>query len=413
MAIKLNEERMITNNMTLYEERVHSPIRRFTDKTFTPVRYWHIKGNETTVDSGWGDVESIIGPNSPIRFQMIENLPLCGIEQIIPQVQQDTETGLDVTYEGEASTMDGTLRPFQNDFFMISYLKTPMIFRVTSVEYDAIASDAIYKISYSLEYIDSDKVEELMNQTVREYSFILENVGTEERCIIESSEMEVVNRVNDIYDKISETYLALYHNERYNCFLGNLPGGMRLYDPFQEVFIRKHKLFTKRNQIDGLVLMEQFSDPQREIKYQKSIYRYMELRKSSYLNNFKYVTFIGATNPQTAFYRWVDASIQIVDIPRNIEDLSTYTILSDEFVDAIRLNGPTATPQAELIKRFARNEVILPEDIDPEMHDAILDADAGNLEIFFLTPILLYIMKTVVENSMSKKKRTDEVDRFL
>lgn len=409
MAIKINEERMIEEHALKYEERVHSPIRRFTDKTFTPTRYWHIKGNQSTVDGGWGDVHSLIGPNSPTRYTMIENLPLCGIETLQPQIDTG-EIGMDTKVEGDAITMDGTIKPYPNDFFMITYLKEPWIFRVTSVEYDTISSDSTYKIQYVLEYIDSEKVEQLMRQTVGEYTTVLENVGTDEQCIIETGVYESLKKINAMYDQMLETYLTFYYNQRYNCLLGDFFGG-KIYDPLQEEFITKHKLFDRKGQVGSITLVQQFEDRERAIKYHKSIYRYIETKKKELLSNFKYGVFTGADNPQTAFARWMDAGVKVLEIYKDPQFM-VYEILSDEMVDMIRYNAGMTSPHADLIRHYLRSEELLPEDIDLSLADAMMDLDTANLEVFFFTPIILYIIKGVVSDTMKKQKRTDTVGHF-
>ena len=411
MATLINEERMIEEHAQKYEERVHNPLRRYNDKTFTPTRYWHIKGSKTALDKGWGGSNGIVGSNSSIRYVMIDNLPLCGIESILPQIQMGN-AGLDTTYEGEAITLDGTIRPLENDFFMITYLKTPWIFRVSSVEYDKLASNSIFKIQFVLEYIDATKVEELMAQTVGEYHCILENIGTDQKCIVEKTDMVRIDKINDMYNQIADSYITYYYNQRYNCFLADFENGKRLYDPLQEVFISKHRLFTQRNQIDGIVLPGQFNDRQRELKYQKSIYRYIELKREDYLTNFGYTVFVGASNPQTSFSHWVDRDVFVLDIPRMHQDGMPYAVLSDQFVDTIRMNGPAPTIQADLIKRYVRGESIGLSDIDLSLHNEILNMDYADLEVFFFTPIIMYIIRDTIKNKLARIKRTDNVEYF-
>lgn len=414
MATKIDEQRMVVGNAVAYESRIHSPLNRFTDKTFTPTRYWHIEGNKSFVDNGLGDVEQVIGPNSPIRYRMIENFPLCGIEPIAPQIQNN-ENVLDTTFEGEATTYNGTLKPLENDFFMITYLSDPWIFRVTAVEYDNLVSSNKYKIQYTLEYIDSVKVAELMRQTLSTHKCLIENIGTDLRCIIETGEMDRIKKIEDMYDQMMDTYITFFYNARYNCFLGDFGDGRRLYDPLQEMFVSKHQLFTRKTQIDGLVFIEQFNDPRREWKYQKSIYRFMELRRMDYLTRFPYTVFDGRINPQTAFHRWLDPGVVILDIPRTtdtFDHVTSYNIFSDEVVDAIKTNTALPTIHGELIRRFVRCEHLTLDDIDLNLHDAILKINDSDLEVFFITPLILYIIRTIVDSEMKKERETDEISFF-
>jgi hypothetical protein len=50
----------------------------------------------------------------------------------------------------------------------------------------------------------------------------------------------------------------------------------------------------------------------------------------------------------------------------------------------------------ELIKKFIRNEKIGLFDIDTSLNDELIKLDA-NLEMFFITPLLLYIIKEVIK----------------
>ena len=163
MAMIIDEKRMVEDNFFKYENRLKSSVSRFLETTPTFVDYYHINNNETTTDTGFKDVASILGFRSPIRFNRIESFPLYGIEQITLQLSEQDQ-GLDSGYEGEAVIVPGSIKPLPNDLFMIPYLKEPYIFRVTEVNYDNIMPDNYYKISYKLEWLDEDKVINMKNQ---------------------------------------------------------------------------------------------------------------------------------------------------------------------------------------------------------------------------------------------------------
>lgn len=407
MATKIDEHRAIQDNMLLYEEKLKSPLRRYTDKSFTPVRYWHIKSKDTTVAKGYHDIEELLGNNSPVKFDKIDNLPLYGLETIILQLQ-DADQGLDSSYEGEAIILENRLKPVENDFFMIPILRDSYIFRVTSVEYDTIASTNSYKISFVLEYIDNDYARSLEKQTKREFVCRMENAGTDEKCIIEKSDDELIRKIDDMYDEIANIYMTFYYNERYNCFLGDFINGQKLYDPFLSKFITDHNLFSKKNQIDGIIMIEQFADPRRNIKYQKTLYRFFELRKMDKLSSFEYVTFKGRTNSQTAFYRWLDDSVQIVDIPKIIDPTDHYEMMGNYFQDIIRYNGPTDSIYQKLLTKFVRGEELTIRDIDLDLIDEMYNLDDANLEVFFYTPIILYVIQQIVRETLSVEKSVED-----
>ena len=153
MAFIIDEKRMVDEAVFIHEKNLKSPVSRFIETTPTFVTYYHVNPDVTTTDGGFVDVASIIGYRSPIRFNKIDSFPLYGIEQIVLQLQ-DTDQGLDTSYEGEAVIVPGSIKPVANDFFIIPYLKEPYMFRVTEIMYDTIMSDNFYKIGFKLEYLD-------------------------------------------------------------------------------------------------------------------------------------------------------------------------------------------------------------------------------------------------------------------
>lgn len=405
----INEQKMIEDNILLYEQKLQSPLRRFIDKSFVPVRYWHVKTNETTVDKGYGDVAEILGENSPFKFQVIENLPLYGLEQMVLQLQT-SDQGLDSSFESEATIMEGTIRPLENDYFMIPHLKDSYIFRVTAVDYDMVASAQSYKISFVLEYIDNTKVEDLKNQTKSEFTCVLENIGTDERCIIEKSDDELLTKIDEMYNEIVNTYITFYYNQRYNCLLGEVEGGKKIYDPFMGEFIVKHQLFKRKGTLENMLIVEQFGDSRRNIKYQKSIYRFFETRNMEMLTQFPYTLFLGRMNEQTAFYRWLDSSVMVVDIPKIMDPEKHYNVLTSEFVDTIRMNGPVSSKYGELLTRFARKEDLTIKDIDLGLSDEIIGLDDANIEVYFVIPIVLYTIKTIVHDHLDRSKTMEGLE---
>lgn len=401
MAIIINEKRMVEENLFKYEDRLKSPVSRFIETTPTFVTYYHLNNDATTVDDGFKDISSILGFRSPLRFNKIDSFPLYGIEQIVLQLQE-MDQGLDTSYESEAVIVPGSIKPLPNDFFIIPYLKEPYLFRVTEINYDTIMPDNYYKIGFKLEFLEEEKVENLENQVTEKYTCILENIGTENNCIIELESKETLDKIDLMYDDMANTYKSIFYNDRHNCFLGEIGPGEYLYDPLQTQFINDHQLFNKKNNLDCLMLTDQFTDPKRRIKYEKSVYRFIERRNPTLAKNFSYDIFVGTNNHETTFYRWMEKNIFILDIPSQLSDEST-NIFSNEFVLAIKSNGFVNSQYAEFIKKYCRGEEMSIHDIPLTLNEELLCLD-GNMEVFFFTPIIMYIIKDIVNSFLNIKK---------
>ena len=128
-----------------------------------------------------------------------------------------------MNHEGDATIIPGTIKPLPNSFFMINHLKEAYIFRVTEVTIDNVMPDNYYKIHYRLEYLNSDMVDRLNSQTTEVYSCILDNIGTEERCIVEKESQVKIKEIEkmlyslleeDVHTEEREAYIAIDQAER-------------------------------------------------------------------------------------------------------------------------------------------------------------------------------------------------------
>lgn len=408
MAFIIDEERLIADNILKFDEKIDSPIIRFLDQKPTFVTYYHININESTTDAGFGNIDNIVGNNSPLKFQQINLFPIYGVEQIITQIN-DSDSGIDVSYESEAIILPNTIKPLPNDFFIIPYLKDDYVFRVTDIEFDNVRPDNFYKIRYRLEYNDHEKTQELKNQVFDTYQCIFENIGTENRCIIESSYKERLDKIEAMYTDMVSLYISLFYSQRYNVVLGENSQGL-LYDPYMSIFINNNKLFIKKNDLDTIFLEEDHVfDNKKQLKYERSVWRFFERRDVNLIKPFYYTTFPGTNRKESGFSKWEDTSVYVVDIPSLINTEGSFSIFPDRVIDIIRYDKETDSKYMELIKKFIRHdEEMSLMDIDLNLNEELIMLDA-NLEMFFITPILLFIIRTII-NEFCKKGLEYEKD---
>ena len=402
MGFLINEEKLMEDNIFKFENRLNSQLTRFLDKSPVFVTYYHVNVNETTTDEGFRDIESIIGNRSPLRFQKIENFPMYGLDQVVLAIQ-DSEQGLDTEYSGEAVILPNTIKPLQNDIFKINHVKGSFLFRVTEVQYDNIRPDNYYKINFRFEWLDDEKADKLDEQVEENFSCILQNIGTEENCLIQEDYYKQLKLIDEMFNDMVKTYKILFYNERYNCFLWERLDGYKIYDPFQTVFFNNHKLLNNKADYSTIMLSEEFNDHKRKLKYERSIYRCFERRDTKLLSEFKYHTIPGTYKKDSSFARWNDQSIMIVEIPSPQDDSATESLLTQDIINTFKMNGPTDSKYVELMQKFIRNESMTIYDIPTNLNEELIKLDA-NEEVFFFTPILMYIIQTVVNDFLSEKK---------
>ena len=408
MSIIINEKQMVEDNIFQFEERLKAPSSRFIDSTQTYVDYYHIDNEGTTTDAGFIDVASILGFRSPIKFKKIHDFPLYGIEQIVLSIQ-DADQGLDTEYTGEAIILPNTIKPLQNDYFVIKYLRDSYLFRVTDVNYDSVMADGFYRISYMLDFIDDEKFQELEKQVEESYECVLENIGTENNCIIESTIHVNLTEINKIYDEMVQTYLSIFYDERYNCVLGDLNKGRRLYDPYMTDFINRHHLFNKKNDLQTIILSEQIEDKFYKIKYEKSVYRFIERQDVDRIRKFTFSLYKGTMHQESAFYRWKDSSIEVVDVIDAFLENDAFLygesidIFSEDFVEMVQNNEEMNNDYGKLISKFIKKEKIELNEIGRKLEEELLDFNSS-MEVLFFTPIILYIIRETIKSVIGVKK---------
>lgn len=402
MAYLINEQKLVEDNIFKFETRLNSQISRFLDRSPTFVTYFHINTNETTVDGGFRDIEDIIGNKSPIRFQKIENFPLYGLEQVQLSIQ-DSEEGLNTDYSSECVILPNTIKPLPNDFFMINHVRGSFLFRVVEIQYDNIRPDNYYKLVFKFEYLDDSKVKELDDQVEEKFSCILQNIGSEDTCIIKEEYLDQLHLLDNLYNDIVNTYKIIFYDERYNCFLGESSDGYKLYDPLQSIFFNKHNLLNKKENYKTSIASEMFPDNKRKIKYEKSIYRFFERRDVKLTTQFKYHLIPGMSKKESEFARWYDKSVMILDVPIGNDNSATLSYLPLEIATSFKFNGPTETKYVELMQKFIRRENLTIYDIPLDLNEELLRLNA-NEEVFYFTPIFMYIIQTIISDFLNEKK---------
>ena len=148
------------------------------------VTYYSINRQLSMTDSGFGDIEEFLGPTSPIRFNEIKEFPIYGINDLIPDIENDEQKGLDLTLDVNGLIiLPNTIKPQADDFF---YLKLPgmstgCLFHVTDYKHTSFNSNDFYTIDGTLDYVFNQtntekRYRQLQNQVVERYTCIFKPI---------------------------------------------------------------------------------------------------------------------------------------------------------------------------------------------------------------------------------------------
>lgn len=379
MGYLVSEQEFLDNNIFKYEERMNNQYSRFLDRTPTYVTYYNISNINSTVDNGFENVEAILGDNSPIRFNKVENFPIYGIDQIVLDLNEDDE-GLTTEFDGDAVILPNTIQPVPGDFFIIDHLEIKVQFMVTEIKFDTIKSNNFYKISYSVKSISEPT--QLEKQVSDKFKCVVDNIGTEEKCLIKEDEYYLLRDLANEFDRIANLFKLYFYNNKYNSFMVN-EVKLDFYDPYLSMFLKNNKIFSSKDEYQTLYPEIIGRENSLNIEYSKSIYRAMELLKPLPLQMYT----IDCPTDFTSPFAYYGVPVFHIKFPGDIPYLPPVVI------DIINSgNCQKSTYIIQLITKYMNNQLdtIYTLDIDSLKSLEIEVIDRPNMIMYAM---LLFVLK--------------------
>ena len=156
---------MSTDNM---KSLINNPYYLFSDKKGSLCTYYNLNTTKTTLDEATGGNYSVVGPNSPFRFNKINDAVIYGVTRV--DIDFDvTDVGLSAgEISQEAYILPNTWIPYPGDFFTLNQLGEQYVFKVTSVGQNFLdTEEKMYKITYILEYYDNINIKENKKKDIK------------------------------------------------------------------------------------------------------------------------------------------------------------------------------------------------------------------------------------------------------
>lgn len=264
MAQILNVEKpqYINQIIDIYAKNKLGQYSKFLDKAPTYVTYYHINENLSRADVGTGNIESELGSRSPIRFNKINNFPIYNIPELKPDIEYD-ETGYDIELDcNDLIILPNTIKPKAGDYFIVALPGVKeYLFRVNNFRYNTIQSNDYYMIDADVKDIGIGLENKRMTgQVVETYLTVFENIGTEDRCFVKTTDVEYLNNLADLYYKLRDYYRNAFYIRDLNCFTyqtgrwSETGRPIYRYDMYLESFINKSHIYYDENSEESLLL---------------------------------------------------------------------------------------------------------------------------------------------------------------
>ena len=388
---------VVDSNLKSYIAQTTTSYARLFGKTPSFVTYYTYDPYHSMVDVNLGGAIQIVGQESSIRFNLINDFPLYGVtEADVTAAYEETQGIVQNGVRGEAFILPGTIQPNENDLFIIDYLESKLVFRVVTCSPDRVEGKAFYKVEYILEPYDWHQ---LQRQTTKNYTFELSTMGTGANPIIEQDTQILLREMDVLVEFHAETY--------WRAFYDRSSGTVLLRNGFSKaVHDRSVALFIKRNSLLGgvgymksrTVQPPEYADRGRfeDNVYPRTIYSCAE--RGGYTNGGELplgqITMVCATpvSPASAFYGEFCISGYNEVIPANIGE---YIIGCNDFIERLEARNFTlTTPLVSLALRCLRSDGFSNDSIPDAIREFnILLNDSSLLDLredqFWLMPLIL------------------------
>ena len=406
--INTNYNKTIDNLVEGAKSRLNNPFYIYGDRKPTIVTYYNINHNASTIDKGSSTLYDDIGQNSSLRFNKIENFHLYGIEKI--NVNLDIgEYGLESPIEGEALILPNTIVPVPGDMFIINHvIDKPYLFMVTGIGIDTLYTGAnFYKISYKLTRTDMDALTSLETvQTIKRFTYKAGNVGTTLAPLIESNQAELIDKIEDNIDTLLNYYMNLFYKNSVQNFILEYQH-MYLYDPYLIEFMIRNKLFALSGNNYFHVEQAVYIGDTFALEYDHTIFKDIEIKKSNMRLNSVYP--VPVDDPNSLLVDRLESYYKLSNKVMYKDYDNPINWLDMDLLDRV-INNELYDEDSNL---YYRNLLILymnnkEFDITDKIMNSIMDLEFNyTKELFYMIPILVFILKSYVNKQQEARKKID------
>ena len=406
--INTNYNKTIDNLVEGAKSRLNNPFYIYGDRKPTIVTYYNINHNASTLDKGSSTLYDDIGQNSSLRFNKIENFHLYGIEKI--NINLDIgEYGLESPIEGEALILPNTIVPVPGDMFIINHvIDKPYLFMVTGIGIDTLYTGAnFYKISYKLTRTDMDALTSLETvQTIKRFTYKAGNVGTTLTPLIESNQAELIDKIEDNIDTLLNYYMNLFYKNSVQNFILEYQH-MYLYDPYLIEFMIRNKLFALSGNNYFHVEQAVYIGDTFALEYDHTIFKDIEIKKSNMRLNSVYP--VPVDDPNSLLVDRLESYYKLSNKVMYKDYDNPINWLDMDLLDRV-INNDLYDEDSNL---YYRNLLILymnnkEFDITDKIMNSIMDIEFNyTKELFYMIPILVFILKSYVNKQQEARKKID------
>lgn len=214
-----NIEQNILNTLIEERNKVHNTKTVLQTGVLTPITYFSQSNIPNQGDMINIEAANNLALNSNL-YTKINNLEVKFLNAIELE-DESSEMGKSFTLNGSIQFLPKTIKPKENDYFILYFNDSYKLYRITKVNIDNPLLDAAITAEFTLadngeNFIYDDWV--LKPNVIKEFNFIKEYYGTSYRCIIESTYSDTVAHLRELYQYMGMIYIQNFYNADFNLY---------------------------------------------------------------------------------------------------------------------------------------------------------------------------------------------------
>ena len=196
-----------------------SNVAAVVQSTEIMLDYFSIDVDASPTIDGFKNIEDFIGPESPIVYNEIEDLPFFGVQDLVIQAQFDEELGYEEDFQSEGMIMPNTIVPKEDDCFLIVGNKFTALYKVTGTEPVTVRTNPFVQITFRLYSRDPEVIKQLRRQVKDVYCTTVTSIGTDKTMLVNKKNLFKIQDCVTDYLQLLNLYQSLFYKDRHAAFI--------------------------------------------------------------------------------------------------------------------------------------------------------------------------------------------------
>ena len=396
--VNTNYAKTVDNLTKAINNKIDNPYYKFTDQHPSKVTYYNQNIEKSTLDEASGLYEAHISSKSPIIFNKIKDFIIYGLDKVVLEYDAgDFGVEANSAGSGDAIILPNTIEPRPGDFFVLSYLKENLLFKVNGVSIDTLDTGAnIYKIEYAAELTNS--IENIEKQVDKSFTFLVDNVGTDMKSVISDDDKTYIEKLEVLIENMITIFNNLFFDSRLQTFVYN-HDGYHMYDPYMIEFLIRNKIL---NYGDEYIFVDHATPVNKtfSMDYNRSFFRQLELPDEE-INCTGLATADLISDPNSLFVTKLDEYYCVRYLDKTPYK-TRFEIFNKDILERVKsgkmyIKGSKNEPYNLWINYFNPSKAL-----KGDMVALIRDIDyMDNLSCFYMLPITIFILEKYVEKLLN------------